>query len=146
MATQRKAPGKLAARVKQVKTVAGKAKKKVQQEARDFTYAYSDAGLTSSYKESGRIARRAARSANRANPVEYKGETVDLRKKRKAVKQISENLNTSATGRERKKLAKSTYKSLNQRTKTAQNVRKAARKSSGCGNRGGFPGACGVPS
>ena len=146
MATQRKAPGKLAARVKQVKTAAGKAKKKVQQEARDFTYAYSDAGLTSGYKKSGRIARRAARSAKKSNSVEYKGETVDLRKKRKAVKQISENLNTSATGRDRKKLAKSTYKSLNQRTKTAQNVRKASRKCKASGNRGGFPGACGVPS
>jgi hypothetical protein len=132
MPRAKRAPGKLAARVKQVKTFSREMKDKAKEEARDFTVAYRDAvsgpKLDAGYKKSARIARRVTKKAAKGKIGEYKGESIDLSRKRKAVKQIASSMNTSLTGRALKKNAKTKYAQIKEREKQKANPKYAQRQ------------------
>ena len=127
----KRAPGKLAARVKQVKSFSNEMKEKAKKEARDFTMSYRDAAsgskLDRGYKKSARVARRLTKKAEKGKVGEFAGETVDFTKRRKAISTISQNLNTSATGKRRKEVATNYYKALKTRAKMEANPKYAAR-------------------
>lgn len=151
MATSRRAPGKMAARFKKVKSASQQIKDKAKKEARDFTMAYQEntgSKLDRGYKKSARIARRVERKTQGGKITEYKGESIDLSRKRKAVKQIASSMNTSLTGRELKKNAKKKYAQIKEVAKQKANPGYAARqnakkRSSVIGPKSGStPGAC----
>lgn len=130
MAISKRAPGKLAARVKQAKVFTRKMKDKAIQEGKDFTMAYQDATgskLDRGYKKSARIARRVNRKKSKGKVAEFRGETIDLSRRKKAISQISENLKTNLTGKERKAVATRYYKATKISAKMKANPKYAAR-------------------
>lgn len=133
MSRPKRAPGKLAARIKQVKSFSNEMKDKAKQEARDFSMSYHEivAGpkLDKGYKKLNRIARRVERKSSKGKVADFRGESIDMSRRKKAISQISENLNTSATGKARKKVATTYYKATKERAKIAANPKYAARVS-----------------
>lgn len=133
MATNRRAPGKLAARISQARSFSNEMKDKAKQEARDFSMSYRDAvsgpKLDAGYKKSARIARRAERKASKGKVADFRGQSIDMSRRKKAISQISEGLNTAATGKARKKIATTYYKATKERAKIAANPKYAARVS-----------------
>ena len=151
MATK-KTPGplmqKVKARVNKTKAVAGaKAKSAgtlVKQEGRAISASVAarrgdmqDDNTLGYVKRQGR---RSARRAERAKRIyernisspsapKFKGENLPG-SKRKAVRTISENLNTGLQGRARKKLAKEYYADLKSKPKTMEEMRKQNKKKS----------------
>ena len=98
---------------------------------RRILYAMRELGLEHSkpYKKSARIARRAERKASKGKIADFRGQSIDMSRRKKAISQISEGLNTAATGKARKKIATTYYKATKERAKIAANPKYAARVS-----------------
>ncbi len=132
MPRAKRAPGKLAARVKQVKSFSNEMKDKAKEEAKDFTISYhnavSGAKLDRGYKKTSRKARRLIKKTEKGKIGEFKGDSVDLSRKRKAVKQIASSMDTKLTGRALKKNAKKKYAQIKEREKQKANPKYAQRQ------------------
>lgn len=107
-------------------------KKKERAENREFRKAARSADRTKRITDGGRaytLSPGSERYQSSKEGLTYKGIPLSNRK-RKAVRTISENLNTKLEGRERKKLAKEYYKSIKSKPTTDAEMRKQNKKKS----------------
>lgn len=122
-------------------------KKKERAENREFRKAARSADRTKRITDGGRAYTLSPGSeryqSSKGGLTMYKnGVAIPLPKsKRKAVRVISENMNTAATGRARKKLAKQDYETLKSKPTTMVEMRKQNKKKSkkagSCTTKGG---------
>lgn len=82
-----------------------------------------------SARQAERVKRRYERNISSPSAPKFKGENLPG-SKRKAIRAISEGLNTKLEGRARKKLAKDYYKDIASKPKTMEEMRKQNKKKS----------------